>query len=442
MASLDDFIITSSSMYTVTVHVHHANPTLFAPFCLDKVLIFSCTEQYSLSFYHLLFMNVHSGLSKLAAATGEFGLVLKPGEFVSLGNAKESWSEDFHLLERYGHSVVILDLLLDYLFNEFVDLYHLQSESPPRTFTNLSDMLESLPVNFTELCQISFTDYLKQKDIPDDLVDELVSATVQAVYNQDGRLITALSGMVSLARSANDKYWSVLGGNEILCPHLLSKTNATLHLNSPVTEIMYVSSAGLAVTYQETLTSLQESMYNAVILATPLPSSGIQLKGFPQPVPALNPGIYQKTTTTLVKGDVNLTYFGLDVDADVPWLFGMPASNDIPISLIELTPPVDGSATQGKPVWKVQSTDSLLKTPANLQFLNMLFPNCTATEHTFVNAYPHFTSPDSLGPLVLGEGLFYSSGIEWAGSAMEMSCISAKNSALSLVRFLHSVFSS
>ena len=351
---------------------------------------------------------------------------------MSLGNALESWSEDLHLLERYGTHVVELDLLLAYLFNQFTYIYHMQAREPRQTFATLSEFLDTLPTNFTTLCHEAFGDYLKGRGLPDQLVNELVSATVQAVYNQDTNVITALSGMTALARSANDKYWSVLGGNEILCQHLLEKSNVSVLLQTPVARIRYVSNTSLAVGYTENHVS-HEAEYDIVILATPLIKGepGIAVTGFPAPLPTINPGAYQETTTTLVKGDVNLKYFGLEENDNVPWLFAMPFGNDLPVTLIENTPPVDGKASRGSPVWKMQSTVALNSTSQGRAFLDAVFPNRSAVvSHTFLRAYPHFTSPDSLGPLRFAKNLFYNSGIEWASSAMEMSCISAKNSVL------------
>lgn len=45
-------------------------------------------------------------------------------------------------------------------------------------------------------------------------------------------------------------------------------------------------------------------------------------------------------------------------------------------------------------------------------------------------AYPHYGSTQGLPPVVLHENLYFLNGIEWAGSAMEMSSVAAKNIAL------------
>jgi len=45
-------------------------------------------------------------------------------------------------------------------------------------------------------------------------------------------------------------------------------------------------------------------------------------------------------------------------------------------------------------------------------------------------AYPHYGSSQDLPPVELHPNLYYLNGIEWAGSAMEMSSVAAKNIAL------------
>lgn len=45
-------------------------------------------------------------------------------------------------------------------------------------------------------------------------------------------------------------------------------------------------------------------------------------------------------------------------------------------------------------------------------------------------AYPHYASSQGLPPVELHPNLYYLNGIEWAGSAMEMSSVAAKNIAL------------
>lgn len=51
-------------------------------------------------------------------------------------------------------------------------------------------------------------------------------------------------------------------------------------------------------------------------------------------------------------------------------------------------------------------------------------------------AYPRFAPPEKFAPFRLADGLFYSNAWENAASAMEMSAIAGKNSALLVRHFL------
>lgn len=52
-------------------------------------------------------------------------------------------------------------------------------------------------------------------------------------------------------------------------------------------------------------------------------------------------------------------------------------------------------------------------------------------------AYPHFHPPEQYAPFRLADGLFYSNALENAASCMEISAISAMNSALLVQKYLN-----
>lgn len=56
------------------------------------------------------------------------------------------------------------------------------------------------------------------------------------------------------------------------------------------------------------------------------------------------------------------------------------------------------------------------------------------------NAYPKFAPPEDFARFELAKGIFYNNALENAASAMEMSAIAAKNSALLVHRHLTSVW--
>ncbi|XP_054611174.1 prenylcysteine oxidase-like isoform X3 [Dunckerocampus dactyliophorus] len=76
-------------------------------------------------------------------------------------------------------------------------------------------------------------------------------------------------------------------------------------------------------------------------------------------------------------------------------------------------------------VYKVFSTQPLTKAQ-----LKTLFRSYYSVQVTKWQAYPHYGSSLALPPVELHPNLYYLNGIEWAGSAMEMSSVAAKNIAL------------
>lgn len=83
-------------------------------------------------------------------------------------------------------------------------------------------------------------------------------------------------------------------------------------------------------------------------------------------------------------------------------------------------------------VWKIFS-----RTPLTDEQKQWLFHNHTECNEVQWLAYPHYTVPQKFLSFVLDHGVFYANAIEWAASAMEMSCLAAKNVALLTERYLN-----
>ena len=79
----------------------------------------------------------------------------------------------------------------------------------------------------------------------------------------------------------------------------------------------------------------------------------------------------------------------------------------------------------GTSLYKLFSTESLV-----LQTLHDMFANLTMIGEFPWLAYPVFHPPEQFAPFKLADGLFYNNAWENAASCMEISAISAMNSAL------------
>lgn len=101
---------------------------------------------------------------------------------------------------------------------------------------------------------------------------------------------------------------------------------------------------------------------------------------------------------------------------------------------IGLLMPVDDSVCSTNtalPVYKVFSGK-----PLKDEQLKLLFSEINNTEVVDWLAYPHYDSNQSMGEFELQPGLYHVNAIEWAGSAMEMSAIAARNIALLALKYL------
>jgi len=91
------------------------------------------------------------------------------------------------------------------------------------------------------------------------------------------------------------------------------------------------------------------------------------------------------------------------------------------LSPVDFNPSKD---TNLSPVFKVFSKRPLIDSE-----LSTMFSSIESVNVTNWLAYPSYTVMDDLSSFELLPGLFYTSRIEWAASAMEMSVLAAKNVA-------------
>lgn len=175
-------------------------------------------------------------------------------------------------------------------------------------------------------------------------------------------------------------------------------------------------------------------LYDIVVIATPLQqnvNSGISFQGFEPQLPEM-PGSYHQTVASIIHGYLNCTYFGFPdpklfpfssiLTTDTPGLFFNSAASVCPVNI---TSGFRRKQPQEAGVYKVFSPKPLEKNE-----LKTLFKSYYSVQVTDWLAYPHYGSTQGLPQVVLHDNLYFLNGIEWAGSAMEMSSVAAKNIAL------------
>lgn len=91
------------------------------------------------------------------------------------------------------------------------------------------------------------------------------------------------------------------------------------------------------------------------------------------------------------------------------------------------------SFADGTTLYKLFSTDSLGEEAIGAIFA----ANYTVVGMFPWSAYPVFDPPEQFAPFKLAEGLFYNNAIETAASCMEISAVSAMNTALLVQKALN-----
>lgn len=347
---------------------------------------------------------------------------------------------DWYLLDllrvwwRYGISFIRLQMWVEEIMEKFMRIYKYQAHG--YAFSSVEELLHSLggPA-FLNLTRRPLAESLLELGVSQRFIDEVIAPVMRVNYGQNVS-IPAFVGAVSLA-GAQANLWAVEGGNKLVCSGLLKLAKANL-VQAQVNTIS-PQTHGESVQYQLTYTSgaaKEAELYDIVVIATPLQESvgsGVSFQGFDPPLPGI-PGAYHHTVATIVHGYLNCSYFGFPdprlfpfasvLTTDAPGLFFNSAASVCPVN-------VSAGFRRKRPqeagVYKVFSPKPLERAE-----LKTLFRSYYSVQETDWQAYPRYDSAagGALPPVELGAGLYHLNGVEWAGSAMEMSAVAAKNAAL------------
>lgn len=340
------------------------------------------------------------------------------------------------LIWRYGMDVMTLQRNLQETLKKFGRIYDLQAEG--QAFSKVSALLHALDPSFLEMTHVSVRDWLKKLGTRDLIIDELVTAVTNCNYGQTADL-HAFVGAIAVA-GADPKLWAVTGGNKRVPEELLKHSRATL-LQRKVEEIGLIEGGGFIVTSVEAETpengerhslnnnvdntekELRPQIYDIVVVAAPLTkdSSNIKFVNFTKEFTF--PGHYQKIFCTMVQGKLRPESVKLEGDSVDEILV---TNTSLIFNSIGKQSPTDAKCSEQYPdVWKIFSGISLGE-----EHLNTFFEELKLFHEVQWLAYPHYDSDQQLGDFELHPGLYHLNAIEWAGSAMEMSNIGAKNVAL------------
>ncbi|KAL6472684.1 hypothetical protein MHYP_G00188720 [Metynnis hypsauchen] len=324
------------------------------------------------------------------------------------------------------------------ILSKFMRIYQYQQSG--YSFSSMEQLLHGLGGDsFLTLINRTLEEVLLADGFSQVLINNIVTPFSRFAFGQTD--LTALVGATSLA-CADPGEWAVDGGNKRVCFELLSHTKAEL-IQARVTDIslkMKPSKSGTESSFYEVNyvgdSGPAHSIYDIVIVATPLQEglSDISFSGFSPPIPSHFPGHYHHIVTTLVLGQVNTSYLGIDqtpAHFDVSDIFTTDsealAFNSLSsVDPTQLPPGYHRPSVNESKVWRFFSQE-----PLSEEQLREIFVSWEGVWEKRWLAYPSYSSsPHPMPPFVLHNRLYYLSAIEWAASCMELSAISARNVAL------------
>jgi len=387
--------------------------------------------------YMLEFLNI-CGMSKAKKSNqirkNVFSLH-KDNEIIYQQSSGGIWGK-IQLIWRYGlWSLIKFSNFVDIALANFDQIY--SSLNTGVGFSTTKDVLTAMgPVSkyghqssdMLDLAKVSLKNKLEELEISDILIDELVRVATRVNYGQMPNEMDAFVGSISAA-GAGDELWSVNGGNYRIAEKLVVLSSSKLR-KAKVVEVQKLEN-NYSLSYLEKDENLKSEEFDIVIVATPQTSDQPKVKFSGLNKEPKFPGSYHRTVATIVHGFPRPEAFGFKDNSTLTKANFFLSPSNVLASMSQLIPvdydpDVDTSDTN---VWKLFSSRILTN-----QELDNLF---TVRYQTVVKdwlAYPQYGPMKSAADLddtrfVLSSGLYYTSGVELAASAMEMSALAAKNVA-------------
>lgn len=212
--------------------------------------------------------------------------------------------------------------------------------------------------------------------------------------------------------------WAVKGGNRKVAELVLETSKAKLIHNYVSTIINNRNDSYTLITDKNT-----SATYDYVVLAAPLAENQKVPINFSNMKSVVNKvGSYHRTVSTLIIGNIKKNKFPPLSEDHSPFTVISNNEKDIFNSISN----IEGvNETGSLNVWKLFSQNPLTNSE-----IEQLFENISDVKVVDWLAYPHYQVPTDSQSFLITDRLYHINAIEWAASAMEMSCIGAKNVAL------------
>lgn len=219
--------------------------------------------------------------------------------------------------------------------------------------------------------------------------------------------------------------WAVKGGNKKVAEKLFETSKAQL-IREYVTKINKNDKS-----YTLWTNIKKNTTYDYVVYAAPFAENQkVPITFSNMSLTLNNSGKYHRTVSTLIVGKLKRSKFSPSSNDLSPIIVISNNENDFFNSISN----VEGiNDTASLNVWKVFSQKPLTKNQ-----IDQLFESTNEIKVVDWLAYPHYQVPTESKSFHIADRLYHINAIEWTASAMEMSCIGAKNIALLIKKHFYS----
>ncbi|CUA74616.1 hypothetical protein RSOLAG22IIIB_05623 [Rhizoctonia solani] len=362
----------------------------------------------------------------LARAASEFGFDLVqfdgavPGTGVWNGDkfvwrtTDNSTADGLRMQERYQDGPSTSGKLVASFSGSYANSY---KPTFPR-FSTVAAYASS--VNFTPLETVTLKSYLSQGGVNLNWINDFMTGSSRFNYAQDASAINGVAGMTSLAA---DTAYSAKPGNFKIFEQFLSRSGASLQLETTVKSIAKGSNSKYAV-----ITDKGAATFDAVIVAAPLPLTNIEFintANRPSKFPKVNYLHLHVTLLTTTTPSLLPGYFKLDNSSALPGTV---------LTTAEYGP---------KPQFNSIRYQATINRNGKTEYIVKMFSPAKISDETLAtlfgkesigwvfrkewDAYPYYPPRSDYPPIKLDKGLYYVNSMEGLFSTMETETISSRN---------------
>jgi len=268
---------------------------------------------------------------------------------------------------------------------------------------------------------------------------EAIQATARALFAKDLNELNGLAALVAMNPADTDFVRPVLGGNYNLIYRLLKLSEAKLHLKTQVTKTTRSDHGGYHLTTAKTdlldpSSTTEAAEYDAIIIATPLQGSGLDLDMAVHLTEALKPYVERHVThfTSPLSDKLSPLFFNVSTAEEIPDTIFTTGTNfdlgfySIDSSLAHVG--MDGCVATSENLYKVVSAapteDGMIakllgnSEDSTLENLGVRWIHRQIWSH----ASPKFRNGAMLDNIEVADGVFYTGVGEEVVSSLEMSC--------------------